>query len=180
MSQCVLTVATVDACACHTNTKSPYGGIHKVVPECAGIPVKSVITLQERLRSKIKFRVIINVLLGTVIDLCCAGLKSAELLSEDDLHCPETTEGHMAAKPILKLTCGIARSKTCLENLRFLATNPGVWHHLQNSLRILCQTGAIINDQPSLAELFQIGGHWLIDMIFHKKLKLPARFASDP
>lgn len=38
MSQCVLTVAAVDACTCHT--KNRCGGIHKVVPKRAGIPLK--------------------------------------------------------------------------------------------------------------------------------------------
>lgn len=50
----VFTVATVDACTCHTTyTKSLYRGIHKVVPKCAGTPVKVTQQWRKSLQAKL-------------------------------------------------------------------------------------------------------------------------------
>lgn len=44
--------------------------------------------------------------------------------------------------PILKLTHGIVRSRNLPRKFKLLATNPGFWQCLQNSLRVLCQAGS--------------------------------------
>lgn len=42
----------------------------------------------------------------------------------------------------LETHTGFQGVETCHENLSCLATSLGFWHHLQKSLRMLCQTGS--------------------------------------